>query len=147
MSIYPGEVNQSEVKAKFTVGGKDFNCKVEVGTGELTVKSVADKDENGQPTTNAIAANESAVADDIITAVANDVKYYVNDSEVEVTNESNRVKLLVDEVSNNEGFNKAIGVDAIAEVEADENISLAQQGYEAKYLDLVDTENGNAVSL
>ena len=145
MSIYPGEVNQSEVKAKFTVGGKDFNCKVEVGTGELTVKSVADKDENGQPTTNAIAANESAVADDIITAVANDVKYYVNDSEVEVTNESNRVKLLVDEVSNNEGFNKAIGVDAIAEVEADENISLAQQGYEAKYLDLVDTENGNAV--
>ena len=145
VTIYPGEVNQSEVKAKFTVGGKDFNCKVEVGTGELTVKSVADKDENGQPTTNAIAANESAVADDIITAVANDVKYYVNDSEVDIENTSNRVQLLVDKVSNSDEFNKAIGVDAIAEVEADEGINLAHAYHEAKYLDLVDTENGNAV--
>lgn len=142
MSIYPGALDQSQVKAQFTVNDKPFNCNVEVGTGKLTVKSVTDQDTMTSEILTSAPSDNTAT----ITAVDNNsVTYYVNDSEVEVTNESNRVQLLVDEVSNDPNFNEAMGDDAIDKVRGDKNISLAQQGYEAKYLDLVDTENGNAV--
>ena len=147
MTINPGDLDQNQIKAQLTVGGQTITCDVEVGTGTLTVKSVADKDENGQPTINAIADSEDAVDNNIITAVDNGVTYFVNNSEVEVENENDRVQLLVDEVSNNEGYNDAMGEDAIDKVQADAAYAdnLTNPAYDSAYLDLVDTKNGNAV--
>ena len=145
MTINPGELDQSQIKAVFTVGeGEDaetITCNVTIGTGDLTVKSVADEN----PDTNAIAANGDAVADGTLAAVDNGtVDYYVNDSEVKIENDANRVQLLVDSVSNNDSFNNTMAQDAISEVVAKHgNLSDAQT--DMAYLDLVDTKNGNAV--
>lgn len=142
MTINPGELDQSQIKAVFTTeDGSSITCNVNIGTGDLTVKSVADEN----PDTNAIAANGDAVADGTLAAVDNGtVDYYVNDSEVKIENVADRVQLLVDSVSNNDSFNNTMAQDAISEVVAKHgNLSDAQT--DMAYLDLVDTKNGNAV--
>ena len=140
MTIYDGGLDQSQIKAVFTAkdsegNEKSITCNVTIGTGDLTVKSVADEN----PDTNAIVDSGDKVTADTPTAVADDgVDFYVNDSQVTV--DSSRVGLLVDSVSNDETFNQNMENDAISEVTG---VSDAQaQSY---YLDLVDTDNGNAV--
>ena len=149
MTIYSGELNQGQIKAKLTVGEEgteqSISCDIKIGSGELTIRSVVDKAEN----TNAIAADENAVTDtETATAVPNgDVDYYVNDSKVEVKNEGDRVQLLVDQVSDNTDFNAAMGNDAVAKVNAalEEGNTLSNAAYDLAYMDLVDTQNGNTV--
>ena len=138
MTIYGGGLQQSEIKAVFTAEGESITCTVKIGTGHLLVKSVT----NEGTTTNGIEASSDAVDADTITAVADEnVTYYVNDSEVKVENENDRVQLLVDEVSNGEEFNAAMGADAIAKAGVDRE----NAAYDLAYMDLVDTQNGNTV--
>ena len=137
MTINPGELNQSEIKATFKANDEKVDSTVGIGTGTLTVKSVTDVG----TTTNAIGNSELDVTEDTLTAVATgDVTYYVNDSQVDVVNNSDRVQLLVDSVSNNDGFNAQMGQHAIETVEG----SSDTHDYELAYMDLVDTANGNA---
>ena len=145
IAINPGELEQNKIQAVFTVTDKDgtthsITCNVEVGTGNLTVKSVADK----EPDTNLIADNGAEVTANTPTAVAgNDVQFYVNDSQVTV--DPGRVGLLVDSVSNDPTFNNRMEQDAISEVR-EENSSLPSDAQaQSFYLDLVDTQNGNTV--
>ena len=144
MTIYGGGLEQSDIVAELTVGEEEnaetITCNVEIGTGNLIVRSVVNQANN----TNEIAASETAVDNNVITAVDNDsVTYYVNNSEVEIPVEANadRVQLLVDKVSNSDTFNAAMGEDAIEHL----NKNLSNAAYDLAYLDLVDTENGNAV--
>lgn len=140
MTIYGGGLDQSEIKAVFTAGGQSLTCDVDIGTGELLVKSTTDIN----TTTNAIESSENAVSDNTITAVAGaDTKYFVNESEVTI--DSNRVQLLVDEVSNNEEFNADMGSDAVSKVQA-EAPDMRNLSYDTAYMDLVDIENGNTVA-
>ena len=138
MTINPGELDQSQIKAEFTVGEETLTCNVAIGTGDLMVKSV------DEPEYTNIAANQNAVSGDNIVAVPNGtVNFYVNDSKVAIDNtgeDANRVQLLVDDVSNSEEFNTALGNAATEKVDGLENVKFA-----AQYLDLVDTANGNAV--
>lgn len=118
MKIYSGELDQSKIKAVFTVGDDSITCNVEIGTGELLVKSVTDIG----TTTNAIEDNGDAVASGTLTAVADStVHYYVNDSEVTV--DPDRVQLLVDSVSNSTEFNRSMEQDAINKADAQEGAS------------------------
>lgn len=138
MSIDPGELDQNQIKASIQIGEQKIDCNVKIGTGTLTVKSTTE--EKG---TNAIAGSESAVADDMITAVAEaGTNYYVNESEVVI--DADRVQLLVDEVSNSDEFNNAMGSDAMSRVQAGND--MYNLAYDTVYLDLVDTMNGNAVA-
>ena len=144
MTINPGGLTQSEIKAVFTVGEgenkESITCNINIEPGTLTIRSVTDQG----TTTNTIEADGDAVASNTLTAVAgDDVTFYVNDSKVPIV-EKDRVGLLVDSVSNNSGFNASMGADAISEVRA-KGISLSNAFYQAFYLDLVDTKNGNAV--
>ena len=140
MKIYSGELDQSKIKAVFTVGDDSITCNVEIGTGELLVKSVTDIG----TTTNAIEDNGDAVASGTLTAVADStVHYYVNDSEVTV--DPDRVQLLVDSVSNSTEFNRSMEQDAINKADAQDGVSLSNAQAESFYLDLVDTDNGNTV--
>ena len=147
MTIDPGELDQSEVKAVLTVDDDSITCQTKVDTGTLTIRSVVNQENN----TNSIATDSSTVDADTITAVADEnVTYYVNDSEVKVENENDRVQLLVDEVSNNIDFNAAMGNDAVAKVNAalgelGEGNTLSNAAYDLAYMDLVDTQNGNTV--
>ena len=142
MTIYGGGLQQSEIKAVFTAGDESITCTVKIGTGHLLVKSVT----NEGTTTNGIEASSDTVDADTITAVADEnVTYYVNNSEVEVKNEGDRVQLLVDEVSNGEEFNAAMGADAIERVTNAAGNTLSNAAYDLAYMDLVDTQNGNTV--
>lgn len=138
MTIDSGELDQNQIKASIQIGEQKIDCNVKIDTGTLTVKSTTE--EKG---TNAIAGSESAVADDMITAVAEaGTNYYVNESEVVV--DSYRVQLLVDEVSNSDEFDRAMGSDAMSRVQAEND--MYNLAFDTVYLDLVDTMNGNAVA-
>lgn len=131
MKIYSGELDQSKIKAVFTMGDDSITCNVEIGTGELLVKSVTDIG----TTTNAIEDNGDAVASGTLTAVADStVHYYVNDSEVTV--DPDRVQLLVDSVSNSTEFNRSMEQDAINKADAQDGVSLSNAQAESFYLDL-----------
>ena len=136
MTINPGELDQSQIQATFKVEDETKEYPITIGTGTLTVKSVADQ----EAATNAIATDEDGVESDTLTAVAGaGVEYFVNDSEVKIE-DATRVELLVDEVSNSDEFNKEMGQDAIDTV----NGNASTHGYELAYMDLVDVNNGNA---
>ena len=137
MTIDGGPLDQSQVQAQFTLGegavAKSITCNVEIGTGELLVKSITDIG----TTTNAIEDNGDAVASGTLTAAADStVHYYVNDSEVEVENEADRVQLLVDSVSNSTEFNRSMEQDAINKADAQDGVSLSNAQAESFYLDL-----------
>ena len=142
MSIYGGALDLGQVKAVFTVEDEDgtektITCNVNVEPGELIIKGVTDPDD---VTTNAIAANGDAVADGTLAAVDNgNVDYYVNETKVEIE-DTDRVQLLVDSVSNDDSFNQNMENDAISKV-----TGLSDAQAQSYYLDLVDTQNGNAV--
>ena len=141
MTINPGELTQSQIRAKLTVEGQSISCNIDIQPGTLTVRSTTDKD-----TTTEIVNEQGDVTSNTITAVdGGEVQYYVNNSEVTV--DANRVQLLVDEVSNGEEFNAAMGADAIAKVNAalEEGNTLSNAAYDLAYMDLVDTQNGNTV--
>ena len=139
MTIYDGGLDQSQIKAVFTMWATEsITCNVTIGTGYLTVKSVADEN----PDTNAIAATVMTLQTGTLPPCDTDVDYYVNDSEVKW--HSNRVGLLVDSVSNNDSFNNTMAQDAISEVVAKHG-ALSDAQTDMAYLDLVDTQNGNAV--
>ena len=142
ITIYAGGIEQGNVIAVAEIPQTDgseakveVNCSTEVGTGKLTIRSTVD-DGNSNTAINATPST------DAVTAHTNgEVTFYVNDTEVTV--DQNRVHLLLDQVSNNADFNAAMGEDAIATVL--ENNNLSDASYQLVYMDLVDTQNGNAV--
>ena len=144
MTINPGGLDQKAIKAVLTADdGTTVERSVFIDTGVLTIRSITDPD---QEVTTPIIASDGSVTGGTITAQAGEnMVYHVNDSEVKV--DAGRVELLVDEVSGDEDFNKALGEDAISEVKEDEALhaSLTNPMYDLAYLDLVDAENGNAV--
>ena len=135
MTINPGELTQSQIRAKLTVEGQSISCNIDIQPGTLTVRSTTDKD-----TTTEIVNEQGDVTSNTITAVdGGEVQYYVNDSEVKV--DADRVQLLVDEVSNGDAFNAAMGADAITKA----GVNSENAAYDLAYMDLVDTQNGNTV--
>ena len=136
MSLYPGSLDQGLVKAVLTVGDESIEAEALAGTGTLTVLSTVNKDGN----TTEIGGDAGAVDGGSVTAVG-DAEYYVNDTEVPIT-DPDRVKLLVDEVSNSGEYVEAMAGDAMDTVMSEYGLDGA--GCETFYLDLVDTDNGNA---
>ena len=137
MTINPGELDQNKIQAKLTKGDESKTLNVFIGTGKLTIRSVVEKEDN----TSVIAANESSVTGNEIAAVGNNASYVVNDSEVsiDVTNNEDRVQLLVDKVSDSEEFDEAMEDASLT------HAKMSDGACETAYLDLVDTENGNTV--
>ena len=135
MSIYGGELEQSAIQAVLKTDNDSITTDVAIGTGTLTIRSTTDRE-----TTTEIVNEQGDVTGNTITAVdGGEVQYYVNNSEVTV--DADRVQLLVDEVSNGEEFNAAMGADAIAKAGVDRE----NAAYDLAYMDLVDTQNGNTV--
>lgn len=140
MTIEGGGLDQSQVKAVLKAGGKSLTTDIDIGIGELTVLSTTDEE-----TTNSIAGSAAGVDSGVITAVGNDsITYYVNESGVAFDDEDlvSRVQLLIDEVTNETSgeFETAMAEAAFDAISAD----LRNAEYEMCYMDLVDTENGNA---
>lgn len=136
MSINTGGLTPSAIQAVITTAdGTPETRSLVIGTGELTIRSTVDRTDN----TNTIADNAGEVSDGSFNAVGNNASYVVNDSEVPVPTEGDRVQLLVDQVSDSAEFNNAMGEAAL------DHPQVNGTAFETAYLDLVDTQNGNTV--
>lgn len=138
IALYAGDNEMADVKAK--VNGTVYAIKV--GTGELTVRAVAADD----PTTVTNDVLETAPTTKQETTVAVEptggTTYTLNNTGVELPGDSNPA-LLFDDIINDEGTTNRSDM---LEDKVDQRLD-AEDGdleYETKYLDLVDTNNGNA---
>lgn len=143
MSIYPGEVDLGNVLLDVTVGGTTYTCKVNVQPGKLYVRYVTgEQTEVVTPVATDIAATTDRSK---AYAVAQEgTKFTINESQVDVTDTA-APSLLFDEVVSSDNTDGA----------GDYRTQLAQKAaqaaaqdfanvqYQAKYLDLVDANNGN----
>ncbi len=140
MSIYSGGLTQTEIKAVLSGEneGQTITANISLVDGELEIRSTTGEEYSSQ-----VDGNDNDPSK--ITADANEgTKFFVNETQVELTeDERARVHLLVDDVSDSEEFNAAMGVDAISEAPA--GVSLTNARYVLAYMDLVDSGNGNAV--
>ena len=112
------------------------------GTASLTIRGTTDE--------NPVSAIQDTVTDEVetITAVQpNNVEYLINDSDIPVimNAEGNNVQLLNDTIVDEDGSQEAME-EAIVEAAAnDEDVNIdADYTFDFRYLDLVDTDNGNA---
>ena len=134
MTIYAGDLNQQLVQAVIRVNnGTPYQYDATVESGKLTVRGVTDNDTHYTTVEDSVPENVTSVT----AQVGADAKFYINGSQLEVI-DPNDVKLLVDSLvpdQNNTLVNSALDkFDAIPN----------DYDYEARYLDLVDTSNGNA---
>ena len=150
MSIYDGGLNQDFVKAQLKVPynfgdgfdemfpfpeyGLENTLDVNIDPGTLSVRGTTTAD---APTTTVINKAPTEQVDNVQAEVPADTKFYINESPLEVA-EGNEVKLLVDSiVSDPDNTMQNAAIDEFEEITADQTCEL-------KYLDLVDTDNGNA---
>ena len=140
MTIYSGGVDQGLVKAVFKDipehYGETFTYPVKIEEGALTIRGATE-----EGVTAPVEDKADDVTGDAITAVAPaGVKYYINDSQVEIT-DKNAVHLLTDEVLDDQVLIDHISNEIIG---PDTGIPNGDYLYEFQYLDLVDSSNGNA---
>ena len=137
MSLYTGAVDAGTVTAVAHDLGEDVsNMTATVGLVDstLTIRGVS-----GQETKTDISETLDGTETEITATHGGDQPtYYINGSEIQVENQD-AVQLLVDDIVSPEGSNAH---ETLLNM-ADEHIS-GYDGYEFKYLDLVDSSNGNA---
>ena len=137
IELYPGENNLNDVTAK-TKDGKTYQIKA--GTGTLTVRAV----ENSDPTSDIEEAAPATKLDpNTATAVKpeNGTTYTLNNTGVELPGDA-KPSLLFDNIITSDGVNR---IDALENaVDTKLGTTNGTRHYEAKYLDLVDANNGNA---
>ena len=134
MTIYAGDLEQQRVKAELTVGADTEQYSAAVGSGTLTIRGVTDLDTATTPVVNEPPTNE---VNSITAHIPADAALYINESRLEVA-DPDAVHLLVDSIVPDQGntlHNSAVdGFNSITE----------DHSAELRYLDLVDTSNGNA---
>lgn len=133
MTIYAGDLNKQLVKAVLTVNNAATEYDATVESGELTVRGVTDNDTHYTTVEDSVPENVTSVT----AQVGADAKFYINGSQLEVIDPSD-VKLLVDSLVPDQ--NNTLVNSALEKFDAIPN----DYDYEARYLDLVDTSNGNA---
>ena len=134
MTIYAGDLNQQLVQAVIRVNnGTPYQYDATVESGKLTVRGVTDNDTHYTTVEDSVPEN----VDSVTLQVGENAKFFINGSQLEVLDPS-AVKLLVD--SHVPDSSNTLINSALDEFEAIPN----DYDYEARYLDLVDTSNGNA---
>ena len=139
IELYPGENNLNDVTAK-TKDGKTYQIKA--GTGTLTVRAV--EKETGATSDITEAAPTTKLNPNTATAVdLAGTTYTLNDTDVALpTDGTAKPSLLFDDIIESDGKPR---VDALEDaVDTALGTTDGTRHYEAKYLDLVDANNGNA---
>lgn len=141
MQIYSGTLDPGKITARLKLsGGQTAVCGVESDPGTLVVRGLT-----GEKITSEIVTEESKLPADSIAALAPEsgVTYYVNDSNVAVADPTG-VRLLVDSLIDDEEASQAM-LDYIKSDSNNLNIPTTENTkIQAKYMDLVDSKNGNA---
>lgn len=130
MSIYTNTVDAGSVVAK--VKGETDQYTVSTSSGVLTVRGVVNT-ENG---TTDIVDKVPSTAENVTAVAAEGTKYLINNSTLEV-NDPTGVKLLADNIVEE-------GKQALTQYLLDGDYGLDEEfKFEYRYLDLVDSSNGN----
>ena len=135
MAVYGESIEMGYVKLVYD----DVEYAVTTNTGTLKVRSTTDSPEYGE-----VVAQEASVPNGESGVVAPEgTTYYINDSTVKVSDDAG-VMLLFDDII--EQNSASVSNTQLLINRADEVLggSSDSRRYEAKYLDLVDTSNGNA---
>lgn len=135
MEVYGESIEMGYVKLVYDGG----EYAVTTNTGTLKVRSTTDSPEYGE-----VVAQEASVPNGESGVVAPEgTTYYINDSTVKVSDDAG-VMLLFDDII--EQNSASVSNTQLLINRADEVLggSSDSRRYEAKYLDLVDTSNGNA---
>ena len=145
IDLYPGENNLSEVKAK-TTDGTEYP--ISVNSGTLTVRAVENKND---PTSDIVAnAPTSAVKENKAVAVAPaGTTYTLNDTGVQIPEvasdvnpDGSKPSLLFDDIIESDGEPRVEALEKAVDTKL--GTTNGTRHYVAKYLDLVDANNGNA---
>lgn len=133
VDFFSGSLNEKLVRAEIEVDGKTITRPIKLGTGSLKVRGNTDEKYSQIGSSEPIFA---ASDPDLVLAAAaqKDTTYYLNHGNV-IVNDPSSIRLLVDH-SLDDGFlqnylNQTHNTDG-------------KYSYEFRYLDLVDTQNGNA---
>ena len=135
MAVYGESIEMGYVKLVYD----DVEYAITTENGTLKVRSTTDSPEYGE-----VVAQEASVPNGESGVVAPEgTTYYINDSTVKVSEDAG-VKLLFDDII--EDNDADVSNTELLVARADEVLggASATRRYEAKYLDLVDTNNGNA---
>ncbi len=138
MTIYPGALEQNQVNASITIGGKTYKFDVKVEPGVLTIRGVTGEEDT--VSLNGGVSTESGFA----ASVPEDTTYTINGSDIGLNDQSG-VQLLVDELVQHEDDDITRQIfDAMTD-RALEAISaeLGNVNTDFAYMNLVDTNNGN----
>ena len=135
MTIYPGALEPEHLQAVVTFpDGSAQEFDLAVDPAELIIRGVVDE---GDPTTAIVTTAPTSAVDNITAQVPADTLFYINQSTLEVQN-WNAVKLLADHII--PAAQETLLVRALADFDS----RLTEDyHYEFRYLDLIDTSNGN----
>ena len=138
MTIYPGALEQNQVNASITIGGKAYEFDVKVEPGKLSIRGVTGEEDT--VSLDGGVSTESGFA----ASVPEDTTYTINGSDIGLNDQSG-VQLLVDELVQHEDDDITQQIfDAMTD-RALEAISaeLGNVNTDFAYMNLVDTNNGN----
>lgn len=133
MEIYPGKVDPGTVKATLKVDTREFDLTLEAKTGTLTIRGVTEEGE-----THAVTNEVTGTVNEVTAVVDPNTTYTINGSDILAVNPE--PALLVDNVAVSETS------EILLTGKAEETLGLENSDgltYEFRYLDLVDTANGN----
>lgn len=146
MSIYPGDVDLDNILMDVTVGSETLTYVVRTEPATLHVRVV--NDEQGDAVTDVLTGEDAQVPSDgrAYASVPQGTRFLINGSEIDVTDEA-APSLLFDSVVSDDNTEGARDYETALLGRATDELgsfgALSDPSYEARYLDLVDANNGN----
>ena len=133
ISVYQGLLDEQIYKATLTADGQTFTLPIKLGTGTLKVRGNNDTTYRAIENNTIPSVNPQEKDIMLVSTAQTDTQYYINNSGINVPS-SDDVKLMVDHSLD----------DALLSAYINRTFNTeGKYSYQFRYLDLVDTSNGN----
>ena len=133
VSVYQGLLDEQIYKATLTADGQTFTLPIKLGTGTLKVRGNNDTTYRAIENNTIPSVNPQEKDIMLVSTAQTDTQYYINNSGISVPS-SDDVKLMVDHSLDDALLSAYINRTSNTE---------GKYSYQFRYLDLVDTSNGN----
>ena len=133
ISVYQGLLDEQIYKATLTADGQTFTLPIKLGTGTLKVRGNNDMTYRAIENNTIPSVNPQEKDIMLVSTAQTDTQYYINNSGISV-HPSDDVKLMVDHSLDDALLSAYINRTSNTE---------GKYSYQFRYLDLVDTSNGN----
>ena len=133
ISVYQGLLDEQIYKATLTADGQTFTLPIKLGTGTLKVRGNNDTTYRAIENNTIPSVNPQEKDTMLVSTAQTDTQYYINNSGINVPS-SDDVKLMVDHSLDDALLSAYINRTYNTE---------GKYSYQFRYLDLVDTSNGN----